>query len=285
MKSYFFNAEPTTDLVNHPTGYDREYDADDHAAFFSPFFTESGVFAGQDAGACKVTVSEGTTLQVAAGVVYARGRMAVFDGTETLPVSEDGSIVARMNKSSGVRAFQLLCVPELVRTEDIYDVELAAVTLSPVSGGYEAAVVDKRTFMAFTGQPPYYPPSSDDLPYILWLYTLGYPMTEEQKAAVEENPDLMGIFHTSLGAMRSNTVVFTSGSWVSSDGGYTLTIPKADHGRQTSNFSFTLWHLVSSAYLRNTWAVLCTDVRYDGAAGSIVLDSAAPYDGKITFMG
>ena len=117
------------------------------------------------------------------------------------------------------------------------------------------------------------------------LVRVGEAVDVIRLAAVEENPDLMGIFHTSLGAMRSNTVVFTSGSWVSSDGGYTLTIPKADHGRQTSNFSLTLWHLVSSAYLRNTWAVLCTDVRYDGAAGSIVLDSAAPYDGKITFMG
>lgn len=285
MKSYFFNAEPTTDLVNHPTGYDREYDADDHAAYFAPFFTEAGVFAGTDAEACQVSVLEGTTLQVAAGAVYARGRMAVFDGTETLTVSEDGSVVARMNKSAGVRAFQLLCVTELVRTEDIYDVELAAVTLSPVSGGYAAALEDKRTFMAFTGQPPYYPPSSDDLPYILWLYTLGFPMTEEQKAAVEDNPDLMGIFHASLGAMRSSTVTFTSGSWVSGEDGYTLTIPKANHGRQSPNFGFTLWHLVSSAYLRNTWAVLCTDVRYDTATGSIVLDSADPYDGKITFSG
>ena len=63
--------------------------------------------------------------------------------------------------------------------------------------------------MAFTGQPPYYPPESDNLPYILWLYALGFPMTQEQRAAVEGNPDLMSIFNASLGASRSNTVTFT----------------------------------------------------------------------------
>lgn len=286
MKSYFFNAEPTSDLVNHPTGYDREYDADDHAAFFEPFFTKAGVFAGTNADACEVTVQDGTTLQVAAGAVYARGRMAVFDGTETVSVTENCSIVARMNKSAGVRAFQLLAVTELTRTEDIYDVELAAATLSPVSGGYEVTLEDKRTFMAFTGQPPYYPPDSDNLPYVLWLYALGFPMTQEQRDAVEDNPDLMDIFNASLGASRSNTVTFASTSWVSAEsGGYTLTIPKSEHGRQSPNFGFTIWHLVSSAYVRNTWAAMCTDVKYDTASGNIVLDSASAYSGKITFIG
>ena len=84
MKSYFFNAEPTEDLTNHPTGYDREYDADDHAAFFAPFFAEAGVMAGTDSGACKVSVQSGTTLKVAAGPVYVKGRMGLFEGTETI---------------------------------------------------------------------------------------------------------------------------------------------------------------------------------------------------------
>ena len=283
MKSYFFNAEPTTDLTAHPTGYDREYDADDHAAFFAPFFTEAGVFAGQNADACKVTVLEGTTLQVAAGHVYARGRMAEFDGTETVTVSENCTIVARMNKGAEVRAFQLLAVTELADTEDVLDVPLAAATLSPVSGGYEVTLEDKRTFMAFTGQPPYYPPDSETLPYILWLYTLGYPMTEEQRQAVEGNPDLMALFHASLGAGKKAAVTFSASSWVSGEEGYTLTIPRASHGRQSGDFGFSLWQQVSGTYVRGTWADVCTDVSYDAATGNIVLSCETGYDGKIVF--
>lgn len=88
-----------------------------------------------------------------------------------------------------------------------------------------------------------------------------------------------------LGASRSNTVTFTDSSWASADGGYTLTISKADHGRQSPNFGFTIWHLVDSAYIRNTWAAMCTDVKYDTVTGNIVLDSGSAYSGKITFMG
>ena len=279
--------------MNHPTGYDREYDADDHAAFFSPFFTEGGVFAGSDAGACLVSVQSGATVKVAAGAVYARGRMCVFDGTETLAITQDNvTIVARMNKSADVRAFQLLAVTETVDTEDILDVPLAQAALTPVSGGYEVTLTDQRTFVAFTGQPPYYPPDSQDLPYILWLYTLGFPLTEEQQAAVEGNPSLLAIFNQSFGAQRNSTVTFTESSWTAAMDtdqetvlGYTITVPKASHGRQTPNFCCTVWHLVSGAYRRNTWAALCTEARYDAESGSIVLQSAEPFDGKAVFMG
>ena len=202
-KSYFFNAEPTEDLSSHPTGYDREYDADDHAAFFRPFFSEKGIMAGRDADACKVSVQggEGTTLQVAAGAVYVRGRAAIFDGTETVTVSEDCKIVCRMNKGADVRAFQLLAITgELQDTEDVCDLQLATAHLEEISGGHKVVLTDTRTFLSYMGQPAYYPPDSDSLPYVLWLYTLGFPMDEEQRQMVEGNPSLMAIFNASLGA-------------------------------------------------------------------------------------
>ena len=280
MKSYFFNAEPSEDLNAHPTGYDREYDADDHAAFFAPFFARAGVMAGRDADACLVSVLEGLTLQVAAGPVYVRGRMALFDGTETITVDKDCKIVARMNKSSDVRAFQLLAVTELLDTEDISDLELASVHLEAVSGGYQAEVTDTRTFLSFMGQPAYYPPSADHLPYVLWLYTLGFPMDEEQRSMVEDNPSLMDIFNSSLGAVRSVLVDFTTSQW--SDG--TLRIPRTTHGRQSGKFGFTLRHLVDGQLTGNTWAVRCTDVAYDSATGDIVLKCEDTYDGQIALF-
>ena len=229
MKSYFFNAEPTTDLEAHSTGYDREYDADSQAEFWEPFFTGAGVFAGTNKDACKVTVaSQGAdvVLGVAEGAVYAKGRVARFDGTETVSTRANCSIVARMNKTADVRAFQLLAVTELVQTEDVYDVELGRVVLTPVMGGYEARVTDTRPFIAFTGQPPYYPPDSTELPYMLWLYVTGLPMTPEQKAAVEANPSLMEIFYGSRDSNRFGPVTATVpvGSWAGT-GPWTQTVP------------------------------------------------------------
>lgn len=284
-KSYFFNAEPTEDLSSHPTGYDREYDADDHAAFFRPFFSEKGIMAGRDADACKVSVQggEGTTLQVAAGAVYIRGRAAIFDGTETVAVSQDCKIVCRMNKGADVRAFQLLAITgDLQDTEDVCDLQLAAAHLEAISGGHKVVLTDTRTFLSYMGQPAYYPPDSDSLPYVLWLYTLGFPMDEEQRRMVEGNPSLMAIFNASLGAQRSSAVDFTAAEWTG-DGSKTLTIPRTKHGRQTGRFAYTLRHKVSGQLKGGTWAVLCTSVTYDEASGNVLLTCEDAYDGQICF--
>ena len=284
MRSFFFNAEPTEDIAAHPTGYDREYDADDHAAFFEPFFSAAGVMAQQDADACKVSVQSGSTLKIAAGCCYVKGRMCQFDGTETLEATADGHVVARMNKTAEVRAFQFLVVEELVYTDDIWDLELAQVTLQAVTGGYAATVTDKRTFMAFSAQPPYYPPDSDSLPYVLWLYALGFPMTDEQRASVTGNPSLMAIFNASLGAMKGATVTFTAANWTG-DTTKTLTIPLTQHGRQSGAFGYTLRHQVDGVLVDNTWAVKCTKVTYDSSSKAITLTSDTAYDGEIAFFG
>ena len=150
MKSFFFNAEPTTDLDHHPTGYDREYDADSMAAYLSPFLRTAGVFVGDDPDACKVTVQSGTTLAVHAGCAYVKGRCVSFDGTETVVAAKSGKIVIRCNNSQDVRDFQLLAVGSLIQAEDIYDLELADVQVTAVTGGYQAAVTDTRTEIALS---------------------------------------------------------------------------------------------------------------------------------------
>lgn len=285
MKSYFFNALRTNDLETYPSGYDREYDADDHAAFFARFFSEAGVFSGTDADACKVRAHSGTTLAVSAGAVCIRGRMAVFDGTETVTVTQDCKIVVRMDKSLAVREFQLLAVTELTRTEDVYDLELAEVALEPVAGGHETRVTDRRTFLSYMGQPAYYPPDSDSLPYVLWLYALGFPMSQEQRAMIESNPSLMGVFQASLGASRSSTVAFSVGDWVSGNGIYKLTLARSLHGRSSAAFGYTLRHQVGGSLKGSTWAVRCTDVEYDADSGNIVLTAEDAYTGVAVFYG
>lgn len=282
MKSYFFNAEPTTDLSTHPSGYDREYDADDYAAFFTPFFSDAGVMAGTDTDACKVVVVNRSTLRVCAGAVYVKGRMARFDGTETITATANCKVVARMNKTADVRSFQLITVPTLTQTEDVYDLELASVTTKAVPGGYEAQVTDTRTFLAYMGQPAYYPPDSDNLPYVLWSYALGFPLTAEQRHMVESNPSLMGVFNASLGAAKAVSVAFTAAEWKNGS----LTIPQNRHGRQSDKFSYTLRHRRSDGYLSgSTWAALMTTVGYDAASGNVTLKCEDPFDGEIVFVG
>ena len=84
-------------------------------------------------------------------------------------------------------------------------------------------------------------------------------------------------------------VDFTTSSWQASSGGagskYTFTVSKAQHRRNSRLFIFALWQLVGSSYVRNTWAAVTTNVRYNDGDQSIVLESDAPYDGTILFMG
>ena len=236
MRAYFFNAEPTNDVLHHPTGYDREYGADEATALITQFFQEeAGVFVGdKSSDACKVVLQEDGKLRVCAGTVIVRGRVCEFDGTETISVSSSRKIVARMDKSAEVRDFQLRAVQEPVISADTYDFVLAEVTVD--EDGVITAVEDKRTFLAMKGQPPYYPPDTDALPYMLWLYVLGFPMTPEQKAAVEGNPSLMSIYQHSVGgAYRRFYKRFEPEDWTNTGNGYEIAVPYEVHHLNASD--------------------------------------------------
>lgn len=283
MRSFFFNAEPTSDIATHPTGYDREYDADDYAAFFAPFFSQAGVVPQKNSNACLVEVQEGNTLKVRPGYAFVKGRMCQFEGNETITVTENCHICARMNKTADVRGFQLVSVATPVTTEDIFDLPLASVAITPVTGGYAAVVTDERTFLEYMGQPPYYPPDSDNLPYVLWLYTLGFPMTAEQRQAVTENPSLMSIYNDSIGAAKGKTVSFLASDWVSN----VLTLTPQQHGRTSDTFTYRLMMKKSDgSFSGTTWGVLESSVDYDSTTGNITITCLdGGYAGKIVFTG
>lgn len=205
MKGLFFNAQPTSDIITHPSGYDREYDSDDFNRYMGVFFG-NGVFVRQDADACKIMAS-GLALAVTPGIALVDGSQCHFEPGDGLTLPGDGmySIMCRRNNAAEVRGFELVAVkeegayPVPVRDGDIFDLCLARVQVTDGA----ATVVDTREdrdlcgFAALTGQPPYYPPDEANLPYILWLYVLGLPMTPEQVEAVEGNPSLMEIFEQS----------------------------------------------------------------------------------------
>lgn len=206
MKGFFFNAQPTDDIIAHPSGWDREYDALDYNTCTAIFY-ENGIFANRDPNACKVTAN-GLVLTVAPGVALINGGQCHFEEGDSVTLTNgDGkySIMCRKNNAAEVRAFEFIALhlttefPAPVRAGDIYDLCFAHVT---VAGG-TVSITDTRSdvalcgFAALAAMPPYYPPDSDSLPYVLWLYTLGLPMTSEQLAAVESNPSLMAIVNAS----------------------------------------------------------------------------------------
>ena len=84
-----------------------------------------------------------------------------------------------------------------------------------------------------------------------------------------------------------NTVDFTAGSWQTGSGAgakYTLSIAQAQHGRQDRGFTCSIWHLVNGTYIRNTWAAMGTNIRYNEDK-TITLESETPYNGTIVFSG
>lgn len=145
MKGYFFNAVETNDLETYPTGYDRNYDAEDFAEFYKGFFSD-GILIKNSGGECLVAAS-GATLTIKAGFAVIEGHGIVVEGNESVAAGSGGYAVIRLNKSVDVRAVQFLVVSTLVKTNSICDLELAKVT---VTGGV-AKVTDTRSYVAYTG--------------------------------------------------------------------------------------------------------------------------------------
>ena len=45
-----------------------------------------------------------------------------------------------------------------------------------------------------------------------------------------------------------------------------------------------MFHLVNGRYITNTWAAIGTGARYDGEAGTITLEAADAFPGKILMI-
>ncbi len=201
VKGYFFNGSQLPD-----GNYDREYNAVDFSNYFSALIV-NGVFANEDAEACKVTAS-GFNLTVNTGRIWANGFLCHIITPEII-TADNGPckyrLVVRCDLTDEVKDFVLLLLkgtaaeyPPLSRETKIYDLCLAEIdatwetlTATDTRGNRELC-----GFAAFTGQPPYQPPS--DLPANLWEYLM-FPeaMTEAERAAVENTPDLMNMFRKS----------------------------------------------------------------------------------------
>lgn len=86
---------------------------------------------------------------------------------------------------------------------------------------------------------------------------------------------------TALGGGESGAyeLAFSASNWTAGADGYTITIPKATHGRSGRNFGCRLWHSVDGVLKSDTWAVVGTVVSYNSGDGSITLTAGDSYDG------
>jgi hypothetical protein len=84
--------------------------------------------------------------------------------------------------------------------------------------------------------------------------------------------------------LQNTSVPFDADSWVTVSGTATLTIAKSEHKRETPNFGYNLYQLVSGTYKSGTWGTAATRVTYN-ADGSITLTADEAYSGKIVFFG
>lgn len=81
------------------------------------------------------------------------------------------------------------------------------------------------------------------------------------------------------------TVAFAASDWAAGEDGYTLTFTATEHRRRGGDFGCTLRHRVDGVLRTNTWAVLGTQIVYDGDTGTVTLTSPDAYDGTALFCG
>lgn len=153
-KSLFFNALPDT---SQPTGYDRNYNADDISDWLDVIMT-TGVIKSETG--LKVTAAGGMNVSVNVGKAVINGKPYRNDSAKafTIDTAPTGStprldlIVLRFDRSTAVRDTRLLyrkgtdaAEPALIRTDLIYELAIARITVAPsVTTIAQTAIQDLR---------------------------------------------------------------------------------------------------------------------------------------------
>lgn len=149
-KALFYNALPD---AGQPTGYDRNYNADDISDWLDVMFT-TGVVKSETG--LKVTAAGGMNVSVNVGKAVINGKPYRNDGAKvfTIDTAPTGStsrvdlIVLRFDRNPSVRNTRLAykkgtgaSVPALERTDLVYELALAKITVAPAVTTISAGVI------------------------------------------------------------------------------------------------------------------------------------------------
>ena len=141
-RALFFNAMPDS---SHPSGYDRSYNADDISDWLSVVLP-TGIIKSETG--LKVTAAGGMSVSVNAGKAVINGKPYKNDSAKTFTIdtAPTGStarvdlIVLRFDRTPSVRNIYLAykkgtgaTVPTLERTDVIFELALAKITVAPAS--------------------------------------------------------------------------------------------------------------------------------------------------------
>lgn len=153
-KSLFWNALPDE---AEPTGYDRNYNADDISEWLEVVLP-TGIIKSETG--LKVSAAGGMAVSVSVGKAIINGKpyrndsakAFIVDTAPTGSASRVDLIVLRFDRSPAVRATQLMykkgtgaTIPALTRTDLIYELALAKITVAPtVTTITAAAITDLR---------------------------------------------------------------------------------------------------------------------------------------------
>lgn len=150
-KSLFWNSLPD---ASNPTGYDRPFNADDISDWLDVVFV-TGVIKSNTG--LKVTPAGGLSVSVDAGkaVIYGKpyrndaAKIFTIDTAPTGSASRTDLIVLRFDRTPSVRKIYLdykrgsgAEIPALTRTDLIYELALAKITVAPFATSISAAAIE-----------------------------------------------------------------------------------------------------------------------------------------------
>ena len=176
-KSLFFNALPSSDT---PTGYDRNYNADDISDWLSVVW-DNGVVKG----GLNVTAATGMTVNLNVGRAAIKGKAYINNAITSFTVAPNGAsstrydyIILRFNNNVAVRTIEAMLVTgttslpttagSLTREGNIYDLMLCYIAVAPnASSIVQANITDTRGYdnSVNSSGTPVYGDLADACPY------------------------------------------------------------------------------------------------------------------------
>ena len=252
-------------------GGDRKYTTDWLAKYIHALVT-TGVYNDE----CGVTAGTGMTVSVAAGRAWIEGYLYLLDAPKTLTISNaDASngrkdiVVLRLDLTTRTITVQVIegtpsaapTAPAITRTADIYDLELAEISIpAGTSAITQALITDKRlddTVCGVTVSTVQHIPTASFLEQMLAEFNDWF-LEVKGKLSEDAAGNLLQMIQS-----LSYTVEFNTSDWVVGESECTITIPAITHGMSGNVVDCKAFMLVSGVYEPGVWAALETYATID----------------------
>ena len=237
MKALFFNALPN---ATSPTGYDRNYNADDLSDFLSIVCDTGVVKTNNDAGGnpqgLRVVSASGRVINVNAGKAVIKGKAFINDALASFTVAANGTtstrydyVVVKYDNNVSARNITLelrtgtSAVPSvgnLTRTEKVYELMLAYIGIAPSAETvsiYDMRGKDERCpwFTAVKGYDDYYDAIIQPHEYSHTMPSAGtVVITNLSSKLYNEKYSLIDVYTNGIKELKTAYTVSLSGGYI-----------------------------------------------------------------------